>query len=211
MACRAQPETHGSLLLAAVRWAMQPTSRYEAPRHLSPASRAGNVGNRRHPAHRRPGCLGCWWLDGLPSTTRNSWVSTSGCSEVGDAVHDSLRSSPSSIACLQGWKRWEPASSRPPAPRVLGLLVARWFAEHNQKLMGLYFWLLFETYMRRLTLRGFQLLRPIANSTGAAGRWSLLVRASGLGQPGKTGEFDTSVSLDVPRHRFSVPGATGAE
>ena len=130
-----------SKTLAAVRWAMQPTTRYEAPRHLSPASRAGNVGNRRHPAHRRPGCLGCWWLDGLPSTTRNSWVSTSDCSELGDAVHDSLRSSPSSIACLQGWKRWEPASSRPPAPRVLGLLVARWLAEHNQKLMGFYFWL----------------------------------------------------------------------
>ena len=27
--------------------------------------------------------------------------------------------------------------------------------------------------------------------------WSLLIRASGLGQPGKTGEYDTSVSLDL--------------
>ena len=46
----------------------------------------------------------------------------------------------SAIACLQGWKRLEPGSFRPSAPRVLALLVARWLAEHHQKL--------FETYMR---------------------------------------------------------------
>ena len=55
---------------------------------------------------------------------------------------------PSAIACLQGWKRLEPGSSRSPAPRVLVLLVARWLAEQHQQLLGLYFCLLFETYMR---------------------------------------------------------------
>ena len=58
------------------------------------------------------------------------------------------RSFPSAIPCLQGWKRLEPGSSRPRAPGVVVLLVARWLAEHNQKLLGLYFCLLFKTYIR---------------------------------------------------------------
>ena len=98
------------------------------------------------------------------------------------------RSHPSGIACLQGWKRLEPGASRPPAPRVLVLLVARWLAEHNEKLLGLYFCLLFETYMQPsegLALRGFQLLPPIKGIRGAAGRLSLLIRASEQGQLGK--------------------------
>ena len=79
------------------------------------------------------------------------------------------RSFPSAIA------RLEPGSSRPPAPRVLVLLVARWLAEHHLKLLGLYFCLHVETEMRPsegLALRGFQLLPPIKGTSGAAGKCS---------------------------------------
>ena len=65
-----------------------------------------------------------------------------------------------------------------------------------------YFCLLFETYMRPwegLALRCFQLLPPIKGIPGAAGKSS--ARAS-WEQPGKTGEYDTRVSLDLARHQF---------
>ena len=103
---------------------------------------------------------------------------------------------------------WSREPPRPETPRVLVLLVARWLAEHNQKLLCLYFCLLFETYMRPsegLALRGFQLLPPIKGIRGAAGRLSLLIRASEPGQRGKTGEYDTSVSLDLARQHFLFP------
>ena len=102
----------------------------------------------------------------------------------------------------------EKGSSRPPAPRVLVLLVARWLAENRQKLLGLYFCLLFEPCMRPsegLALRGFQLLPPIEGNSGVAGKWSLLIRARELGQTGKTGEYDTGVALDLARHEFLFP------
>ena len=59
------------------------------------------------------------------------------------------RSFPSTIACLQDWKRLEPRASRPPAPRELVLLVARWLCRAQpKKLPSLCFCLLFEMYMR---------------------------------------------------------------
>ena len=58
------------------------------------------------------------------------------------------------------------------------------FAEHHQKLLGLYFCLLFETYMRPLdglALRGFQLVPPIKGIPGAAGWWARLIRTGRAG------------------------------
>ena len=45
----------------------------------------------------------------------------------------------------------------------------------------------------------------IKGIAGASGKWSLLIRARELEQPGKTGEYDNSVSLDLARHQFLFP------
>ena len=45
---------------------------------------------------------------------------------------------------------------------------------------------------------------PILRGTGAC--WSVLIWASELGRPDKTGEFDTSVALDLPCHPHLVIG-----
>ena len=55
------------------------------------------------------------------------------CGERFQTSHDLCHEA---SASLQGWKRLEPGSSRPPAPRVLVLLVARLPAEHNQESAG---------------------------------------------------------------------------
>ena len=110
---------------------------------------------------------------------------------------------PLGIACLQGWKRLEPGSSRPPAPRVLVLLVARWLAEHPRAHCSPLLPVLRNEHAA--ALRGFQRLPPIKGIPGTAGKWSPLIRASELAQPGKTGEYDTSVSLDLAHHQFLFP------
>ena len=68
--------------------------------------------------------------------------------------------------------------------------------------------LMLETYMRpseALSLRAFQVIPPVAVGEGTTRSWSILIRAAELGVPGKTGEFDTSVSLDLARHRLLEP------
>ena len=84
------------------------------------------------------------------------------------------------------------------------LLVARWLAEHHQKSSRVS---AFACSSRRTCdhQKGFQLLSPIKGISGAAGKWSLLIRASELGKPGQTSGYDTSVSLDLVRHPFMFP------
>jgi integrase len=70
---------------------------------------------------------------------------------------------------------------------------------------ALFLLLTFETYMRpseALSLVGLQLVPPVPNERGACQFWTILIRASELDVLGKTGEFDTSVALDLPRHRL---------
>ena len=80
-----------------------------------------------------------------------------------------------------------PPGLEAPGARILsstsakGTGVACWLAEHNRQHLGLFFSLLFDTYMRPsegLALRGFQLLPPIKEIAGAGEKWSLLIRAS---------------------------------
>ena len=81
------------------------------------------------------------------------------------------------------WKRLEPGSSRPPAPRVLVLLVARWLAKHPRAHCSPLLPVVRNEHAA--ALRGFQRLPPIKGIPGTAGKWSPLIRASELAQPGK--------------------------
>ena len=77
----------------------------------------------------------------------------------------------SAIACLQGWRRLEPGSSRPPAPRVLVLLVARWLAEHPKT-----HWSPLLPALRNehaAALRGSQLLPPV-QERNSWNRWQMV-------------------------------------
>ncbi|CAK0886135.1 unnamed protein product [Prorocentrum cordatum] len=75
---------------------------------------------------------------------------------------------------------------------------------------GFFAMLVFETCMRpseALALQRFQLVPPAGDGMpGTKGRWAVLIRALELGRPGKTDDFDGSVSLDLPRHQLLVPG-----
>ena len=97
------------------------------------------------------------------------------------------RGLPHSSAALAGWKRMEPGASRPPAPRESVVLVAYWLCDHNQSLLAFMILLMFEMYMRpseAAALRQFQLVGPVTEGRGAAGRWAILIRAAELGQLG---------------------------
>ena len=64
---------------------------------------------------------------------------------------------------------------------------------------------MWEAYLRpseALALRSFQLLSPVVGERGTASGWVILVHAAELGRPGKTGEFDTSVPLDLERQKL---------
>jgi len=114
---------------------------------------------------------------------------------------------PLASASLAGWKAIEHGTSRPPAPRAAAIHIAWDCCQQGQALYGFLFLLMFETYFRpseALSLRCFQLIRPIA-AAGAYGMWTVMTRAYELEQPGKTGEFDVSVPLDLARHRVLLP------
>ena len=115
---------------------------------------------------------------------------------------------PLASASLAGWKTLEHGTSRPPAPRAAVIHIAWDCCQQGLALYGFLFLLMFETYFRpseALSLRCFQLIRPLANATGAYGMWTVMTRAYELEQPGKTGEFDMSVPLDLIRHRVLIP------
>jgi len=115
---------------------------------------------------------------------------------------------PLASASLAGWKAIEHGTSRPPAPRAAAIHIAWDCCQQGQALYGFLFLLMFETYFRpseALSLRCFQLIRPIAAAAGAYGMWTVMTRAYELEQPGKTGEFDVSVPLDLARHRVLLP------
>ena len=76
---------------------------------------------------------------------------------------------------------------------------------HLQELIGLHFCLFFETNMRPRCEASSSFCQLKKGIPGTAGKLSLLIRASELAQPGKTGEYDTSVSLDLAHYQFLFP------
>ncbi|CAK0806514.1 unnamed protein product, partial [Prorocentrum cordatum] len=115
------------------------------------------------------------------------------------------RGLPLATAAVTGWRRLEKPLSRPPVPRSLAVLMALRLCSDGKADYALFLLLTFETYMRpseALSLVGLQLVPPVPNERGACQFWTILIRASELDVLGKTGEFDTSVALDLPRHRL---------
>ena len=121
---------------------------------------------------------------------------------------------PEAMAALDGWGKLEPGASRPPVPRMLAVLMAKWLSDRHHYMAAFLLLLLLETYMRPsegFSLEAFQITAPIAGAAGTLACCSILIRASELGKPGKTGEFDTSVALDLPRHRVLEPALLAAK
>ncbi|CAK0856952.1 unnamed protein product, partial [Prorocentrum cordatum] len=118
------------------------------------------------------------------------------------------RGLPLATAAAIGWRRLEKPLSRPPAPRLVVVLLALWLCARGREDIALFLLLAFETCTRPsegLALAGMQLAPPVPGETGACQCWALLVRASELDVLGKTGEFDNSVALGLPRHRLLEP------
>ncbi|CAK0813159.1 unnamed protein product, partial [Prorocentrum cordatum] len=101
------------------------------------------------------------------------------------------RGLPLATAAVTGWRRLEKPLSRPPVPRSLAVLMALRLCADGKADYALFLLLTFEACMRP--------------SEGACRFWAILIRASELDVLGKTGEFDTSVALDLPRHRLLEP------
>ena len=120
------------------------------------------------------------------------------------------RGLPLASAALAGWRRAEPGRTRPPMPREVAIAIALDLCDYGSPSLGFFVMLVFETCMRpseALALQRFQLVPPGGiDQPGTQGCWAVLIRALELGRPGKTGDFDGSVSIDLPRHRLLVPG-----
>jgi len=112
---------------------------------------------------------------------------------------------PASSRALEGWRRQEPAKSRPPIPQGVAWGMADALLSLGHAVAGLLVMVLFETYMRpseALALRGLQVIPPLPNGRGTLGQWSFMIHAGELMTPGKTNEFDHIVSLDLPRQQW---------
>ena len=115
------------------------------------------------------------------------------------------RSFPSSSAALAGWRKLQPPTSRPPLPRAAALAIALELARRGRVGMGLAVLLMFETYGRPseiLQLTSDSVVKGLPYAAGKARCLTLIIRGSWLGVPGKTGEFDLSVPLDLGRQAW---------
>ena len=111
---------------------------------------------------------------------------------------------PHSQAALAGWRKLVPGHSRPPLPRDAMLFLADRLYKMGRAEAALCILLMFETYLRSndmLSLRCQQVVAPPAGSSGKLGYLSILAAMEEYGVTSKTGEFDLSIPLDLPRHR----------
>ena len=115
---------------------------------------------------------------------------------------------PATTATMKGWTRLVPGHSRPPVPWGLVWAIAWHLLDGGEHLSALIVLLLFETYMRPselFALRRFQWL-PLPTAAGEPPHFAgFVIHAEELEVPSKTGEFDTTILLDLPRQRWLVP------
>ncbi|CAK0906122.1 unnamed protein product [Prorocentrum cordatum] len=105
---------------------------------------------------------------------------------------------------LAGWKSLHPPGSRPPLPELVVRAAAAWLGHQGEFATALCVMLMFEGYLRpseALALRAAQLTGPFGSATSAGSHMSVVVHAAELQQPGKTGEMDHTVVLDLPRQQ----------
>ncbi|CAK0911511.1 unnamed protein product, partial [Prorocentrum cordatum] len=105
---------------------------------------------------------------------------------------------------LAGWKRLHPPGSRPPLPELVVRAAAAWLGHQGEFATALCVMLMFEGYLRpseALALRAAQITGPFGSATSAGSHMSVVVHAAELQQPGKTGEMDHTVVLDLPRQQ----------
>ena len=115
---------------------------------------------------------------------------------------------PRASRCLEGWKRLEPPTSRPPVAREVACLLAATLHAQGLVEMGLLVLVLFESYLRpseALAMAPTQLIEPEPLGAGVR-RWlRLIVHPLESERPNKVNEYDHSVALDLPRQQFLVP------
>ncbi|CAK0868103.1 unnamed protein product, partial [Prorocentrum cordatum] len=89
--------------------------------------------------------------------------------------------------------------------RQAAYAVAAKLLDYEQERAALWCLVMFETYCRvgeLLALRMFQIAPPDRHSAGAAGCPTIVLNASELQAPSKTGEMDSSIAFDLPEHRW---------
>ncbi|CAK0853345.1 unnamed protein product [Prorocentrum cordatum] len=89
--------------------------------------------------------------------------------------------------------------------RQAAYAIAAKLLDYGQERAALGCLVMFETYCRvgeLLALRMFQIVPPDRHSGGAAGCPTIVLNASELQVPSKTGEMDSSIAFDLPEHRW---------
>ena len=118
---------------------------------------------------------------------------------------------PRTAQVWRAWKARHPEHSRPPIPWLLVQGVAMSLVQRGTRLeaeFALALLTLFATYARPcelLELRVFQVVMPSPYAAGSAAQLTFLLNAEELEHPGKTGDVDVSLPLDLEYHQFLVP------
>ncbi|CAK0815637.1 unnamed protein product [Prorocentrum cordatum] len=139
------------------------------------------------------------YLDGRPGTDGSKLLAAVAhhYPSIGKQVRALL---PRATRRAQAWVRRAPGHQRLPLPRAAALAAAGMLLAIGQLRMGVWVCLTFACYLRPIEC--FRLLgRHVVASNPQAGpqfqRWGLLLADATGGQPGKTGNWDESVLLDL--------------
>ena len=106
------------------------------------------------------------------------------------------RKLPRSWRALKGWRRLCPSHSRRPWPLAVWCVIACELRRMGHTRMAVYTMVALSTYARPselLRCTTYSLVPPVRSATA---EWTLLLSPEHLEHPGKTGEYDLSVSLD---------------
>ena len=106
---------------------------------------------------------------------------------------------------LRGWARLHPGRSKAPLPRAVAAGMAAYLVKTGRLTLGLAVMTMFETYVRSgelLAMKAGQVVEGMAGATGALACVSIILHPEELEQPSKTGEWDSSIAFDLPRHKW---------
>lgn len=115
------------------------------------------------------------------------------------------RALPHAHQALKGWHCMHPPGSRPPIPRRVAALIAKHMLERGSFEGALLVMTLFETYMRpseAFNMLCSQVVPASPLGVGTLRSTALVVYPLEGERPGKTGEFDHTIPLDLPRQEW---------